>query len=167
MSWYKHPRTTQEMRHSCDRFDEEIHDYGRVKFRAKRNKVNLPSAWWDRDVVVERSWKDHREKQYHPKGPKKVKKHGKFRGGPVFVRPVWEWTRLNKTKTGWFRVYDFSKRGYVIRYETRKYVEHIRGPFLGYKLLGTWKRAGGTTTKIFSEEEMRKRGFSIYRCRIY
>lgn len=133
-----------------DRFDEEIHEYKFVKFRMCRNEKNLVNGFDDvlTASVDDRSWKRQtkRKSQWKiKKSSHRVKKHSKFRGHPTWVYPVFEMIRVWRT-TLWNPVGYWSLKN---------------GKFIGYKLqtMGRW--AKGWKERIYSEEEVKKRGYHV------
>lgn len=60
MGWLRHIRTTQELRANGKR-DYIVVDGYKVKTRPKRNRANLPNAWWD---ILNKSWDDRCWKRY-------------------------------------------------------------------------------------------------------
>jgi len=64
MSYYRHPKTTQERKlwtGLC--IDSKEFDVN-IKLRAARSARNLPNAWDDLYAHPIRSWKEHRKLQY-------------------------------------------------------------------------------------------------------
>ena len=55
--WYRHPKTTSEVRANSD---PDI----RQMVRGARLPTKLPSAYDDMNRTVQRSWKVHRKSQY-------------------------------------------------------------------------------------------------------
>ena len=66
MSYYRHPKTTQERKlwtGLC--IDSKEFDVN-IKLRAARSARNLPNAWddWVRSSYQVKSWKNYRTQQY-------------------------------------------------------------------------------------------------------
>ena len=57
MSYFRHPKTTNERRASFEAADG-------VKIRAKRRGRNLPNDWDDKPARRQRSWKRHRRTRW-------------------------------------------------------------------------------------------------------
>lgn len=58
--YYRHPRTTQEMRRACDKDEKKY-------IRGARQRHSLPNAWDDIAVFETKCWKKTRKTQYKPK----------------------------------------------------------------------------------------------------
>lgn len=62
---YKRPRTIQELRQiEAIKTDSEIIEVTGRRLIVRAKRVNLPTAWEDRSICIQRSWKAHRLTQY-------------------------------------------------------------------------------------------------------
>ena len=149
MSRSYHPLSSSERSRLQDVYDEDVTEYGPVKFRHR----HVASGWRDHYPASDKdiSWKRQtkRRQQWKPKTLPAPKKHSKFRGHGGWACPVWAYKDVYPEKWHWSWPRKVKTR--VLHYVITPYLPGFR-----HIKKARWQ---------YSYEEIKRRGHYILRYR--